>query len=186
MRARSLGHSFAREQREFMRGAVLRALTEKSLKETDDVKVVLLRSKTALNQLFTAMKIRMGVCAFLPKKGKRCEVWVEGDWWKAKAVKKIIDKKLGFKYTHDNGFCFGDEESLKVCAHNVQALPGGDEDDDEHEGTGGAERDGAEGGGGDADEADEIEQERTRDKEFVALHPDWVRDLVCVQDLNKV
>jgi len=171
MRARSLGHSFARAQRNFMRGAALQALTDKSLKETDDVKVGLLRSKTALDQVYTSVKIRLGVCAFLPKKGERCEVWVEGDWWMARVVKKIIDNKMGFRYTHPNGVSFGSEESLKVGAHNFQALTGAHEDDDEHGGAGGAEN-GAEGGGGHVDEADEIEQERTRDKEFVAQHPD--------------
>jgi len=72
-------------------------LTDKSLKETDDVKVVLLRSKTALDQLFTAVKIRMGVFAFLPKKGERCEVWVEGDWWMTRVVKKIIPRSSAAK-----------------------------------------------------------------------------------------
>ena len=70
MRARSLGHSFARAQREFMREVALRALTDKSLKETDDFKVVLLRSKAALNQVFTPVNIRLGACAFLQKKGE--------------------------------------------------------------------------------------------------------------------
>ena len=151
MRARSLGHSFARAQHEFMRGAALRALTDRSLKETDDVKVVFLRSKTALDQLFTPVRIRMGVCAFLPKKGERCEVWVEGDWWMARVVKKIIDKKMGFRYAHPNGMSFGAEESLQVSVHNVQALTGAHEDADEHKGGGGVERAGAEEGGGHAE-----------------------------------
>ena len=185
MRARSLGHSFARAQCEFMRGAVLRALTDKSLKETDEVKVVLLRSKAALDQVLTPVKIRLGVCAFLPKKGERCEVWVEEDWWMARVVKKIIDKKMVFRYTHPNGVSFGSEESLKVGANNVQAFTGAHEDVDEHEGAGGAVH-AAEGEGGDVDEADEIEQESTRDKEFVAQHPDWVQNLVRVQDFDNV
>jgi len=131
-------------------------LTDKSLKKINDVKVVLLRSKTVLDQVLTDVKIRLGVCAFLPKKGERCEVWVEGDWWMARAVKKIIDKKMGFRYTHPNGMSFGSEENLKVSAHNVQAFKGAHEDDDEHGGAGGTER-GAEGGGGNVDETDEIE-----------------------------
>jgi len=62
----------------------------------DDVKVVLLRRKASLDQVFTVVKIRLGVCAFLPKKGERCEVWVEGDWWMVRVVKKITDKKMVF------------------------------------------------------------------------------------------